>query len=155
MPCFLVIQKIYGDLYRRRTDIVGFVNGIPLMFIELIFPRDYCLKQGLNKNKWNSIVNKTPISASSNREIGGSAPSVYLVRLEKKGPISKDELDGFVETHWIDPNLLRTDRFNDFIIDRARKLLRAIETATGRTVSGKDSDEVVQAFGEALGDIDE
>ncbi|MGO5335789.1 type I restriction endonuclease subunit R [Bilifractor sp. LCP19S3_H10] len=34
---FLAVQelKIYGDLYRRRTDIVGFVNGIPLMFIEL------------------------------------------------------------------------------------------------------------------------
>lgn len=27
--------KIYGDLYRRRTDIVGFVNGIPLLFVEL------------------------------------------------------------------------------------------------------------------------
>ena len=27
--------KIKGDLYRRRTDIVGFVNGIPLLFIEL------------------------------------------------------------------------------------------------------------------------
>lgn len=27
--------KIHGDLYRRRTDIVGFVNGVPLLFIEL------------------------------------------------------------------------------------------------------------------------
>lgn len=39
-PCnnyFLAIKelKIHGDLYRRRTDIVGFVNGIPLLFIEL------------------------------------------------------------------------------------------------------------------------
>lgn len=35
--CFLAIKelKIHGDLYRRRTDIVGFVNGIPLLFIEL------------------------------------------------------------------------------------------------------------------------
>lgn len=34
---FLAVQelKIHGDLYRRRTDIVGFVNGIPLLFIEL------------------------------------------------------------------------------------------------------------------------
>ena len=34
---FLAIKelKIHGDLYRRRTDIVGFVNGIPLLFIEL------------------------------------------------------------------------------------------------------------------------
>lgn len=34
---FLVIKelKIHGDLYRRRTDIVGFVNGLPLLFVEL------------------------------------------------------------------------------------------------------------------------
>ena len=34
---FLAVKemKIHGDLYRRRTDIVGFVNGIPLLFIEL------------------------------------------------------------------------------------------------------------------------
>lgn len=34
---FLAIKelKIHGELYRRRTDIVGFVNGIPLLFIEL------------------------------------------------------------------------------------------------------------------------
>ena len=34
---FLAVRelKIHGDLYRRRTDIVGFVNGIPLLFVEL------------------------------------------------------------------------------------------------------------------------
>lgn len=34
---FLAVKemKIHGALYRRRTDIVGFVNGIPLLFIEL------------------------------------------------------------------------------------------------------------------------
>lgn len=34
---FLAVKemKIHGDYYRRRTDIVGFVNGIPLLFIEL------------------------------------------------------------------------------------------------------------------------
>ena len=34
---FLAVKelKIHGDLYRKRTDIVGFVNGIPLLFIEL------------------------------------------------------------------------------------------------------------------------
>lgn len=39
-PCknhFLAVKelKIHGALYRRRTDIVGFVNGIPLLFVEL------------------------------------------------------------------------------------------------------------------------
>ena len=34
---FLAIKelKIHGDLYRRRTDVVGFVNGVPLLFVEL------------------------------------------------------------------------------------------------------------------------
>ena len=34
---FLAVKelKIHGELHRRRTDIVGFVNGIPLMFVEL------------------------------------------------------------------------------------------------------------------------
>ena len=34
---FLAIKelKIHGELHRRRTDIVGFVNGIPLLFAEL------------------------------------------------------------------------------------------------------------------------
>ena len=34
---FLAVKemKIHGNLYRRRTDIVGFVNGLPLLFIEL------------------------------------------------------------------------------------------------------------------------
>jgi len=34
---FLVVREfwIHGDLYRRRADVVGFVNGIPLVFMEL------------------------------------------------------------------------------------------------------------------------
>ena len=34
---FLAVRelKIHGDLYRKRTDLVGFVNGIPLLFVEL------------------------------------------------------------------------------------------------------------------------
>ena len=34
---FLAVKelKIHGNRYRRRTDIVGFVNGLPLLFVEL------------------------------------------------------------------------------------------------------------------------
>lgn len=34
---FLVVRELWvkGDLYRRRADVVGFVNGIPLLFVEL------------------------------------------------------------------------------------------------------------------------
>ena len=118
--------------------------------IHHIFPKDYCLGQRYDRAKWNSIVNKTPISASSNREIGGAAPSVYLGKIEKKGSVLPSDLDDYVQTHWIDHTALRNNEFQDFIIDRARKLLCAIEAATGRTISGKASDEVRQAFGAAL-----
>lgn len=136
-----------------------FISGVEMDFstysnekidIHHIFPKDYCIGQRYNKSKWNSIINKTPISASSNREIGGVAPSSYLGRLEKKGSVSSPDLDSYVETHWIDHNLLRNNEFQNFIIDRAKKLLSAIESATGRTVSGKDSEEVQQAFGASL-----
>lgn len=118
--------------------------------IHHIFPKDYCIQKGYDKRLWNSVVNKTPISASSNREIGGSAPSVYLEKLEKKGSVTATDLDGYVETHWIDHTLLRNNDFQKYFVDRAKKLLAAIETATGRTISGKDADEVKQTFGEAL-----
>ncbi len=118
--------------------------------IHHIFPKDYCAGHKYEKAKWNSIVNKTPLSASSNREIGGVAPSVYLGKLEKKGSVLPSDLDGYLETHWIDHTMLREDKFQSFIIDRAKKILSAIEQATGRTISGKDSDEVRQAFGDAL-----
>lgn len=34
---FLCVRELWvrGDLYRRRADIVGFVNGVPLLFMEL------------------------------------------------------------------------------------------------------------------------
>lgn len=118
--------------------------------IHHIFPKDHCISQGYSREKWNSIINKTPISASSNREIGGYAPSVYLGRLEKKGSVSSADLDSYVETHWIDHGLLRKDEFQNFIIDRAKKLLNAVEQVTGRKISGRDSEEVRKSFGEAL-----
>ena len=33
---FLCVRErwVHGDLYRRRADIIGFVNGLPLLFIE-------------------------------------------------------------------------------------------------------------------------
>lgn len=95
-------------------------------------------------------MNKTPISAKSNRTIGGDAPSKYLGSLERAGAITPENLDEIVETHWIDHELLRKDDFEAFIVDRAKKLLDAIEQATGMPVSGRDSEDVVQAFGQTL-----
>ena len=118
--------------------------------IHHIFPRAYCEANNLPKAKWNSVVNKTPISYNTNREIGGVAPSKYIEKIEKKGQVFSSTLDTYLETHWINAALARTDCFDQFIIDRAKRLLDAIQNATGKTISGRDSEDVIAAFGDAL-----
>lgn len=118
--------------------------------IHHIFPKDYCEKQCYSKEKWNSVINKTPITYSTNREIGGVAPSKYLARIETKGQVESEELNTYLQSHWIDVESCRNDDFNSHIIHRAKMLLKAIENATGKSISGKDSDEVVKLFGVEL-----
>lgn len=118
--------------------------------IHHIFPASYCEKQNYNKTLWNSVVNKTPITYSTNREIGGVAPSVYLAKIENSGKVTTPELEKYVSTHWIDVACCRSDNFDGHIISRAKMILTAIENATGKTISGKDSEEVIKSFGQPL-----
>lgn len=84
--------------------------------IHHIFPKDYCKDKGLTKQKWNSIINKTPISYSTNRAIGGVAPSKYLSKIEASGQVHSVTLDQYLESHWIDHQLCRSDAFGGALI---------------------------------------
>lgn len=117
--------------------------------IHHIFPQSYCEKMNLPKEKWNSVVNKTMISATTNRTIGGVAPSEYIQKLFRKNGDTNSVVEA-IGTHKIDFDLLNTDKFEDFINDRAIKLLDRIERATGKAVAGRDSQETVQTFGVPL-----
>lgn len=114
--------------------------------IHHVFPRAYCEKQKLPREKWNSIINKAPLSSRTNRTIGGNKPSTYLQTIQNQG-IPEKKLDAILESHLVDPALLRTDDFDHFIQTRAGQLLTLIEQAMGKTISGRDSDEVYSAFG--------
>jgi hypothetical protein len=57
---------------------------------------------------------------------------------------------GALRTRLIEPVALRNDPLDPFIRDRAVNLLDVIERATGKQVTGRDSDETVAAFGTAL-----
>jgi len=118
--------------------------------IHHIFPRDYCEKQNYPKAKWNSVVNKTPISYSTNREIGGVAPSLYLGKIERKGQVDSDTLNEYLSSHLIDVSACRADDFTNYFIHRAVAILDAIELATGKAVPGRDSEETIQSFGAPL-----
>ncbi len=118
--------------------------------IHHVFPKEYCIKSGYPKSRWNSIINKTPLSYRTNREIGGVAPSKYLSKIEKKGQVTEQVLDSYLESHWLDVLECRQDRFDEFIIKCASKLLDAIEMAMGKPVPGRESEEVIQNFGKGL-----
>lgn len=117
--------------------------------IHHIFPYAYCENQGLPKKKFNSVVNKTPIYASSNRSIGGHAPSIYIGTMSNKG-LDEAKIIEAIESHKINYEFLAADDFDAYFIDRAKRLLKAIETATGKTITGLDSDDTIREFGQSL-----
>jgi hypothetical protein len=104
--------------------------------IHHIFPQEWCKLNDIKPNVFDSIINKTPLSYRTNRIIGGVAPSEYIAKLEKgdgKTPsIDSKKLDAYLQSHLIDPSLLRADSFENFMEDRQRRLLALIEQATGK-----------------------
>jgi len=133
---------ISGD----KMDFTNFTTGIDLHHI---FPRKYCESIGYDRQKWNSIVNKTPIAYHTNRTIGGDAPSKYLKAIEKN--VLTDVLSANIKSHGIDVVSLRNDDFNAFFTARARTLLELISKAMGKSITNIDSTDVIEAFGRSLG----
>ncbi|MBH0114369.1 DUF262 domain-containing protein [Novosphingobium sp. YJ-S2-02] len=126
-----------------REGCRDFISGQPVevmdvwsdpMDIHHIFPRKWCEERGIDPGVYNSIVNKTALSAASNREIGGHAPSVYLARIEQRHSLSSDQLDTILRSHLIEPELLRSDDFEGFYAARKKALAELAGRAQGKTV---------------------
>jgi hypothetical protein len=90
------------------------------------------------------------LAAGTNRYIGGHAPSHYLARIQNDKQIDAATLDRFLASHSIPVTQLRGDAFDEFIRLRANALLGLVEAATGKQISGRDSQETINAFGQAL-----
>jgi hypothetical protein len=105
--------------------------------IHHIFPRDWCEKQGISRDRYDSILNKTPISYKANRKVGGEAPSRYLPRIQAEKQVGLDDaqMDGLLRSHALSPELLRQDAFAEFLEDRRQQLSRLVELAMGKPVS--------------------
>lgn len=138
------------DLMNDTTmDVVNSITGAP--DIHHIFPEAYCEKAGILRERYDCVVNKTPVLYATNRSIGGSAPSVYLPRiLSKVGDMDEADLRNRVESHQASYDMLRSDDFDGFFLDRASRLLDLIEGAMGKPVGDRSSETTVQAFGSAL-----
>lgn len=102
--------------------------------IHHIFPRHWCENKHIPRDDYDTIVNKTPLSKGTNIFVGGEAPSKYLVRLEKRAEATTEEINDLLNTHLINPKIIRTDDFYAFIADRKEQILKRIEEATGKTI---------------------
>jgi hypothetical protein len=141
-----------------KAGAVDFISGTDMGYtnfteqavdIHHIFPRAYC-ESKFKREQWNSIVNKIPLTARTNRTVGGAAPSSYLKKIESDDHVGAADLDTFLATHQIDVTDLRSDNFKDYFPKRAKVLLGLIGKAMGKPVSNLGGEDVVAAFGVSL-----
>ncbi len=142
-------EKCRDFMNDTTIDIVNSMLESP--DIHHIFPEAYCVKQGIKRQRYNSIVNKTPILPATNRSIGGNAPSEYTKTIIKKvSGLTEAELKERIQSHCVDYDALVQDDFDTYFIDRAKKLLGLIEKAMGKPVSDRNAEITIEQFGASL-----
>jgi hypothetical protein len=150
-------KGIYALLMQRGGR--EFLTDVPISFqtyeeekidIHHIFPKAWCKKHEIEIKRMDCIINKTALSARTNRIIGGAAPSTYLHALEKRGNIAVSAMDATLSTYLIAPESLRTNNFETFFDTR---LLYLISTAMGKvpTIAAEPSEPI----GEPVDDEDD
>lgn len=155
----LVLREGAKDFYYKQT-IQQIDRDEAKLDVHHIFPKKWCEANRIPARRFNAVVNKTPISAKANRSIGGRAPSIYLedIQENKKVALKPAEMDAILETHLIDPALLRADDFDAFYEARKEALLKLIATAMGKQLlpaaaavdSLEDEEDEEEALEEAL-----
>ncbi|MGH9126563.1 MAG: GmrSD restriction endonuclease domain-containing protein [Acidimicrobiales bacterium] len=100
--------------------------------IHHVFPKAWCDKNGVDHGRRESIVNKTAISYSTNRSIGGRSPAEYMATLASKAGVGDERIDEIVATHKINPAHLRVADFDAYFGERKEALLGLISAAMGK-----------------------
>ncbi|MEH2329009.1 hypothetical protein [Nostoc sp.] len=148
----LTVRKRYSAVYQglsallRLSGAIDFITGEEindvLYFEEQIdshhiFLVAWCRKQGIDPKKYNCLVNRTPLSAKTNKKIGSKPSSAYLQELEMSG-VSPQRLDEILRSHAIDSETLRRDDFEGFFQTRAVCSLCVQEGLLGSQVREKE-----------------
>ena len=110
--------------------------------IHHIFPQKWCEDNNISPNIYNSIINKAPLTAKTNRMIGGAAPSLYLETIKKKSQINDERLSEILTSHLIKKTTLNSDDFETFLDERKEELIFAIESATGKSVQRTENQNI-------------
>jgi hypothetical protein len=128
-------------IYRQPLNIATFLDLN--VDIHHIFPKAWCVKNDIDRGMRESIVNKTALSATTNRKIGGRSPADYVRTIEAAAGIPGDELDVILNTHLVDPEALRSADFTKFFDVRRERLLALIGEAMGKRVLDTESEDAV------------
>lgn len=131
---FAILMKEGGLDFRTGDKIEMQSYFDERMDIHHIFPKSWCEKHDIPKRLYDSIVNKTALSASTNKRIGGRAPSQYLPTLERTADISSEKMNSILSSHLIDVDAIRSDDFLSFFKTRMSALIEKIEGAMGKPV---------------------
>jgi len=102
--------------------------------IHHIFPRNWCMKQDIDRKLWNCISNKTPLASKTNKTIGGNVPSIYLQRIMRTANINHERLEEVLSSHLIDSEAMWNDDLGSFLRAREAALLNRIESIIGKPV---------------------
>ena len=109
--------------------------------IHHVFPVAWCQstdgKPAIPSRLYDSVINKTPLNAATNRIIGGRGPAVYLKRLQED--MGSARLEQALQVHWLNPRHLEANDFQASFVERGEALLRLIGQAMGRDLgSGRE-----------------
>ena len=99
--------------------------------IHHVFPQRWCRDNSVDPAYCDSVINKSPLTARTNRRIGGSAPSEYLDLITSEG-VPRDKLNDYLRSHLVSPEHLWADNFDEFFSARRSALLGTIRTAMGK-----------------------
>jgi len=141
---FALMLKNGAKDWIKGTDITIATYFDSKIDIHHIFPKAWCRSQGIKRGHYNSIINKTPLTAKTNRSIGGVAPSEYINKIIETGKVSsKASLIKNINSHVLEFNFLNDNDYYEFYKDRQVKLIKLIEGALGKPVQiveAEDSD---------------
>ncbi|MGD8201367.1 GmrSD restriction endonuclease domain-containing protein [Ornithinimicrobium sp. W1679] len=144
-------------LHNQPFDKTHFLNLA--VDIHHIFPKAWCIKNEIDPVLRESIVNKTPLAAKTNRMLSGHSPAVYMPRLDTKVQLPRDEVDRLLEAHLIDSEALRAADFSSFFRHRREALLQLVEEAMNkpavRDIEEEEPLEAVDAGSEFIPEEDE
>jgi hypothetical protein len=120
----------------RRQGDIDFLSGETLRDVQSfegsieshhIFPEAWCKQQSIQRSRFNCVINRTPLRQDTNRFVGGKSPAEYLQKLTTQQNISQKRLNTILESHLIDPILLRNNDFANFFDRRSSALAQLIQ----------------------------